>query len=155
MSLHIRPLTFINEALRLSGSPFVVVVYGVDKCPQNTSHNVRLQRDTDAVTKIFGNIEVTTEPSLILDCYCLGKYNPQKSKPRPILVTLQRAIDASSILANRGQLSSPISVKPYMSPAELEIGFILLKEKWSLIQASHQYKSIRINRSSVWKDREF
>ena len=35
-----------------------VVVYGVDESSQNTSRNVRLQRETDAVTKIFGNIEV-------------------------------------------------------------------------------------------------
>ena len=32
-----------------------------------------------------------------------------------------------------------------MTPAELEIEYILLKERWSLIQASHQRKSIRIN----------
>ena len=102
------------------------MVYGVDKCPQNTSCSFRLQRDTDAVTKVFGNI--TVEPSVILDCYRLGKYNPQKSKPRPIPVKLQRAIDASSILANRGQLSSPISIKPDISPAELEIEFFLKKD---------------------------
>ena len=32
-----------------------------------------------------------------------------------------------------------------MSPAELEIESIFLKERWSLIQAGHQRKSIRIN----------
>ena len=104
------------------------MVYSVDECPQNTSRNVHLQKDTDAVTKVFGSIQVTVKPSLILDCYRLGKYNPHKSKPRPILVKLQRAIDASSILANRGLLSSPIFIKSDMSPAELEIESILLKE---------------------------
>ena len=122
-----------------------VVVYGIDECPQNTPRNIRLQKDTDAVTKIFGNIEVIVEPSLILDCYRLGKYNPQKSKPRPILVKLQRAIDVSSILANKGSLSAPISIQPDKSPAELQIESILLKERWNLIQAGHQRKSIRIN----------
>ena len=122
-----------------------VVVYGVDECPQNTPRNVRLQKDTDAVTKVFGSIEIAVEPSLILDCYRLGKYNPQKSKPRPILVKLQRAIDASSILANKGSLSAPIFIKPDKSLAELEIESILLKERWNLIQAGHQRKSIRIN----------
>ena len=121
------------------------MVYGIDECPQNTCRNARLQKDTDAVTKLFGSIEVTIEPSLILDCYQLGKYNPQKSKPRHILVKLQRAIDASSILANRGQLSSPIFIKPDLSPAELEIEFIFLKERWNLIEAGHQHQSIRIN----------
>ena len=32
-----------------------------------------------------------------------------------------------------------------MSPAELQIESLLLKERWSLIQAGHQRKSIRIN----------
>ena len=86
----------------------------------------------------FENIEVTIEFSLILDCYHLGKC---KSKPRPILVKLQRVIDASSIFANRVQLSSPISIKPDISPAKLEIESTLLKERWSLIQAGHQHKS--------------
>ena len=73
---------------------------------------------------------------------CKGKYNPQKSKPRPILVKLQRAIDASSILANKGSLSAPISIQPDKSPAELQIESILLKERWNLIQAGHQRKAL-------------
>ena len=115
------------------------------ECPQNTPRNTCLQKDTDAVTKVFGSIEITVEPNLILDCYRLGKYNPQRSKPRPILVKLQRAIDASSILANKGSLSAPISIQPDKSPDELKIESILLKERWNLIQAGHQRKSIRIN----------
>ena len=94
---------------------------------------------------MFGSIEITVEPSLILNCYRLGKYNTQKSKPRPILMKLQRAIDASSILANKGSLSAPISIQPDKSPVELQIESILLKERWNLIQAGHQHKSIRIN----------
>ena len=122
-----------------------VVVYGIDESPQNTPRNSRLQNDTHAVVKIFTKIEVTIEPSLILDCYRLGKFNPQRAKPRPILVKLQRAIDASSILANKGSLSSPVFIKPDMSTAELQIESLLLKERWALIQAGHQRKSIRIN----------
>jgi len=52
------------------------VVYGIDKSPPNTPRNQRLQHDTNAVAKVFGNTEVTIEPSLILDCYQLGKFNP-------------------------------------------------------------------------------
>ena len=69
---------------------------------------------------------------------------------------LQRAIDASSILANRGLLSSPIFIKSDMSPAELEIESILLKERWSLIQAGHHLNSIRINgrTSTIYLDNQ-
>jgi len=106
-----------------------VVVYGIDKNPQNTPCNSRLQNGTDAVVKIFRSIEVTIKPSLILDCYRLSKFNPQRAKPQPILVKLQRAIDASSILANKESLSSPVFIKPDMSPAELQIKPLLLKER--------------------------
>ena len=41
--------------------------------------------------------------------------------------------------------TAPISIQPDKSPAELQIEFILLKERWNLIQAGHQRKSIRIN----------
>ena len=56
---------------------------------------------------------------------------------------LQRAIDASSILANKGSLSAPISIQPDKSPVELQIESILMKERWNLIQAGHQHKTIR------------
>ena len=49
-----------------------MVIYGVDECPQNTSCNVHLQKDTDALTKLFASIEVTVEPRLILNCYRLA-----------------------------------------------------------------------------------
>ena len=82
---------------------------------------------------------------MILDCFRLGKFKPQLSWPRPILVKLQRAIDAATILANRSQLLSPLLIKPDLSPAEREIESILLKVRWSLIQKGHLRKSIKIN----------
>jgi len=135
------------------GKPFLqtddrkcnVVVYGVEECPQNTPRSARLVRDTNEVSKIFGFIDVNIERSLILDCFRLGKFKSQLTRPRPILVKLQRAIDAATILANRSQLSSPLLIKPDLSPAEREIESILLKVRWSLIQKGHLRKSIKIN----------
>jgi len=62
---------------------------GIDENPPNTPRSKHLQNDTDAVAKVFGSMEVTVEPSLILNCYQLGKYNLQKSKSRPIVIKLQ------------------------------------------------------------------
>ena len=121
------------------------VAYGVEKCPQNTPRSACFVRDTNEVSKIFGSIDVNIERSLILDCFRSGKFKRQLTRPRPILVKLQRAIDAATILANRSQLSSPLLNKPDLSPAEREIESILLKVRWSLIQKPHLRKSIKIN----------
>jgi len=120
-------------------------VYGVEECPQNTPRSACLVRDTNEVSKIFGSIDINIERSRILDCFRLGKFKLQQTQPRPILVKLQRAIDAATILANRSQLSSPLLIKPDLSPAEREIESILLKVRWSLIQKGHLRKSIKIN----------
>ena len=122
-----------------------IVVFGVEECPQNTLRSARIVRDTKEVSKIFGSIDVHVEPNQILDCFRLGKFKSQQTRPRPILVKLHRAIDAATILANRSSLASPIFIKPDLSPTERAIESILLKERWSLIQNSHSRKSIKLN----------
>jgi len=122
-----------------------VVVYGVEESPPNTPRGTRLQKDTVTVSKIFGSMNIDIESTQILDCYRLGKYRQLQPRPRPILVKLQRAIDASSILANRASLKSPVFIKPDLSPAEQKVESILLKERWTLIQGGHDRKAIKIN----------
>ena len=125
-----------------------VVVYGVEECPPNTPRSARLQKDTNVVAGVFGGIDVVIEPTRIVDCYRLGKFKSQQTRPRPILVKLQRVIDASTILANKTSLSAPIYIKPDMSPAEQAIESKLLKERWVLIQGGYNRKSIKINSSN-------
>jgi len=71
---------------QFSDRKYNIVVYGIDESPPNISRNQRLQHDTNVVGKVFESIKVIVEPSLILDCYRLGKFNPQRGRPRPILV---------------------------------------------------------------------
>jgi len=71
----------------------------VEESPLNTPRGTRLQNDTVTVSKIFGSMDIEIDPNQILDCYRVGEYKPLQPRPRPILVKLQRAIDASSILA--------------------------------------------------------
>ena len=122
-----------------------VVVFGVEECPQNTLRSVRILRDSKEVSKIFSSIDVHIEPNQILDCFRLGKFKPQQTRPRPILVKLHRAIDAVTIFANRSALKPPIFIKSDLSPAERATESILLKERWSLIQKGHSRKSIKLN----------
>ena len=79
---------------------------------------------------------------MLLIVFWLGKFKSNQSRPRPILVKLQRTIDATTILVNRTSLSSPIFIKPDMSPAEQKIESILLKERWLLIEGGFDCKSI-------------
>ena len=125
-----------------------IVIFGVEESPPKTPKSTRLQKDTSTVVEIFSSLGVHVESSHILDCFRLGKFKVQQSKPRPILVKFHRIIDATSILANKASLSSPIFIKPDMSPAELAVESILLKERWTLIQGGHNRKSIRINSSN-------
>jgi len=92
-----------------------IVVFGVEECPQNTVRSAHIVRDTKEVSKIFASINVHIE---ILDCFRLGKFKSQQTRPRPILVKLHRAIDAASILANRSSVASPVFIKPDLSPTE-------------------------------------
>ena len=122
-----------------------VVVYGVEECPPKTPKSVRLQSDSNAVSKVFSSMDVHIEPNQFVDCFRLGKFKSNQSRKRPILVKLQCTIDATTILANRTSLSSPIFIKPDMSPAEQKIELILLKERWLLIEGGFDRKSVKIS----------
>ena len=86
-----------------------VVVYGMEECPPNTSRSAHLQKDTNVVATVFGGIDVIIESTQIVDCYRMGKVKSHQTRPWPILVKLQHAIDATKILANKTS-SAPIYV---------------------------------------------
>jgi len=60
-----------------------VAVYGVEESPPNTPCGACLQKDTVAVSKIFGSLNIEIEPSQILDCYRLEKYKLIQPRPEP------------------------------------------------------------------------
>ena len=53
-------------------------------------------------------------------------------------------MDVNTILANKRSLSTPLIIKPDMSPQERAVESALLKERWSLINAGHNRKLIII-----------
>ena len=126
------------------------MVFGVEESPPKTFKDVRLQKDMELVSEIFASINVQVDPSQILDCYRLGKFKSQQTRPRPILVKLQRTIDVNAILANRWSLSSPLLIKPDMSPDEHKLESTLLGEWWSLIQAGYDRKRIKISNNCIY-----
>ena len=129
-----------------------VVVYGIEESPPKTPKNVRLQKDINSISQIFDSINVSVKSTQILDCCRLGQFKVQQSRPRPILVKLQRTIDANAILANRSSVSSSFLIKPDMSPVEHANESILLKERWSLIQTGYNHKQIKLSSTCIYID---
>ena len=102
------------------------------------------KKNMESVSEIFASISVQVNPPQILDCYRLRKFKSRLTRPRPILVKLLRSIDVTAILANRWSLSSPLLIKPDMSPEERTTESTLLREWWSLIQTGNDRKKIKL-----------
>ena len=127
-----------------------VVLYGIDESPPKTPKHERLQKDIKTTLEIFSSIEVQIDPAHVVDCFRLGKFKQNQSRPRPILIKLQRAMDVSAILANKKSLSSPFTIKPDMSSEERSIESLLLKERWSLLQSGHHRKQIKLSGNQIF-----
>ena len=77
----------------------------------------------------------------IRDCFWLGKY--KANAPRPILIKLNRAMDAASILSKHDQLPEDISIKPDMTKQLQEQQFV-----WKL-------KPFYLKRDGPYRNKEF
>ena len=129
---------------------FNVVVYGIDECLTNTIRPARLKKDFESVSSIFSGLGVTPDPGTIVDCHRLGKYKPQPSRPRPILVKFRSIIHVNQVLASKGSLSSPVFIKPDLSPNERAREAVLLKERWALLQKGYRQNLIKIRNNSIF-----
>ena len=128
-----------------------VVVYGLDENPSNTTRQDRLQMDVKSVISAFSKLDSPPiDESSIKDCYRLGKYNAQASRPRPILVKFLRYTDASTILNNKTKLSKPVYVKPDLSAEERAVESMLLKERRCLIEKGVARQFIKIRNQSLF-----
>ena len=106
----------------------------------------------EAVGDLFTFLDPLVTAQLISDCFRLGKY--RKDKTRPLLVKFARRCDVELILSQRKKLSSKpgIGVKPDMSIDERKVESILLKERRSLINTGVERSSIKIRRNSLFVD---
>jgi len=133
---------------------FNIVVYGIDESPPNTNRPSRLQKDIKNVLTAFTPIVTTLEPNAIKDCFRLGKFNPNGTRPRPLMVIFLRSVDVSSILSNRKLLKSPIFIKPDMSVEERKNEALLLKERRSLIEKGVAQNKIKLRGSTLFVDNQ-
>lgn len=99
----------------------------------------------EAVTSILSSVHSSITEYSVIDCYRLGKFSEDRC--RPILVTMNRPNDVSSILADRARLSN-ISIKPDLSPEDRKIESILLKQQRDLISSGTDRSQIKLRKES-------
>ena len=114
------------------------------------TRSARLESDLSKVVSVVSGINNSVQSQAIKDCHRLGKFNPLRSQPRPVLVKFVQTADVSSILSNRVALNPPYRIKPDMSPEERLRDSALLKERWSLIQSGVSRVDIRIRKSHLY-----
>ena len=55
-----------------------LLYYGVQ---EGTTKSVRLQNDSNAISTVFSSMDVHIEPNQIADCFWLGKFKSNQSRP--------------------------------------------------------------------------
>ncbi len=91
---------------------FNVVVYGVAESTKGTVKNSRKNEDINKIEEVLSSINSQVGMNSIRDCICLGKYNHMASRPRPMLVNLNRVTDVHNIQSSVRSLSKPYDIKP-------------------------------------------
>ena len=115
---------------------FNFVIHGLDECPDGTPRRDRAALDKKAIVLSIQKKIPSFNTLSIRDCRRLGKYErPSTSsrRPRPILVTMNRASDVSLVLSTRFTPGN-IYVRPDLTPEARRVQAIIRKERHSLIQ---------------------
>ena len=131
-------------------SKYNVVLYGVEECRSGMPRSARLDSDLTSAISVFSALDSSIQSQSVRDCFRLGKFSPDASRPRPILVKFVRVADVSKIFTKRRHLSSPYFIKPDLSRSERFKQSILMQERWNLIQSGVSRKSIHIKGNSLY-----
>ena len=98
----------------------------------------------EACTEILQHTNNDINFHLIRDCFRLGKYNPARPRPQPILVELARAFGADVVLYNRSKAPNGLMIKPDINPEERKIEAALFSERWRLIGSGIDKRDIKL-----------
>ena len=108
-----------NVMASVADRRFNVIVFGVPEMPSGSSRLARQRHDFREVSSVITNLENDSDhTSSICDCRRVGKYDSGRSRPRPVLVLLNSTADVHNILSRRHHFTSPILIKPDLSPAD-------------------------------------
>ena len=139
-----------------SGRRSNLILSGLPESCKGTPHYLRTRQDLEGTGEILSSIDSLVTVNTICDCFRLGKYKENNSRPRPLLVKLSRPSDVQSILMGRKNLASRpgIGIKPDLSADDRKIESLLLKERTSLIVSGVERKNIRISGSTIYMNKQ-
>ena len=130
---------------------FNVIVFGLPEHPKGTSSDCveRNSLDEEAIARSIQQQVPLFILANIRDSYRLGKYKDSQERPHPILVTLNRASDSSTILSKRSQ--GDVYFKSDLPPEVRHTQYLLRKERKSLIDKGLAKRgSIRLRRNNLY-----
>ena len=104
-------------------------MFGMQECLVGTSRSESMKHDLTATSKIISVLDEEISPASIRDCFWLGKFKARASRPRTVLIKLNRVMDVVSILSKCDQLPDDISIKPDMAKEEQQTEATLFKER--------------------------
>ena len=129
---------------------FNAILFGVNECAKGLSRLARYESDLNSVVSTLSSIDPSFQSQSIRDCSRLGKFSPNASRPRPLLIKFVRVADVSNILSKKRALLKPYSLKPDLSYKQRVIESNLLKERWSLIQSGTNRSDINIRGNNLY-----
>ena len=102
-----------------------------------------------AIMALISDLDPDIGPSAVRDHFRLGKFNDAHSRPRPILVKLNRTSEVESILSKRARVTGLHGVKPDLPQEVRQREYTLMKERWALTQSGVERSDIKIRGSSI------
>ena len=127
-----------------------LVVFGIPELKQGSPQHIRRRGDFDRASGIISDVVRNSQSrSSVRDCHRLGKYDHNKPRPRPLLVSLNSTADVDNVLSHRHLVPAGIVVKADLSPEERKVEAILLQERWKLIETGVDRRSIKLRKSSI------
>ena len=132
---------------------FNVVIYGIKESPPKTTRVNHLEQDLqNTYNPSLANVDFQIDANSIKDYIRLGRYKPEVSHPRPILVKFLRATEATIAPSKITLFKAPINIKPDQTQEERDTESHLLKERWSLTRLGFEKKRIKIHNKSIFID---
>ena len=129
---------------------FNVVIHGVKESQENVPRYQRNKCDLDKSLDILTTVNDDINSFSIRDCFRLGRFRKGLTRPRPLMVKLNRAVDVASILSNRSKSPKGVSIKADLNQEERRRDALLLAERWRLMQSGTDKRLIKIKSSVMY-----
>ena len=91
----------VLKARQLDDRKYYLVVYRISECPNGTKRPVRVKHDIESSVSILSKLNDDIQ---VRDSFRLGKFNKDQTRPRPLFLKLNRAIDVIAVLSNRSSI---------------------------------------------------